>query len=161
MKAIGIVLVTLVLSWMCTQGQEISQEVVSSSGDCFDNSSGQLSWTLGELATETYEADDATLIQGFQQPIYEVATVFENTEYNNLIQVYPVPSSDFITVEFEEIQDVIQIVLYNLQGEIISTKQGESATVTLDLNNLSRSEYILKIMNKEKNLMKSYKIIKH
>ena len=141
--------------------QEISQEVISSSGNYSDGSSGQLSWTLGELATETYGTADVSLTQGFQQPFYEVTAIFENLESNTLIQVYPVPSSDFITVEFEEIQNDMQIILYNLQGEIILRKQAESETITIDLNSLSPSEYILNIINKDKNLIKSYKIVKH
>ncbi len=146
---------------LCISAQEISQEIISSSGGYSDGSSGQLSWTLGDLAIETYSTGDVSLTQGFQQPAYEVTTAFENLEYNFAIQVYPVPSSDFITVEFDEVQNNLEVVLYNLQGEIVLSKKVESKTITLDLNYLSPSEYILKIINKEKSLLKSYKILKH
>jgi len=146
---------------LCISAQEISQEIISSSGNYSDGSSGQLSWTLGDLAIETYSSGDVSLTQGFQQPVYEVMTAFENLEYNFAVQVYPVPSSDFITVEFDEIQNDLEVVLYNLQGEIVLYKKVESETITLDLNNLSPSEYILKIINKENNLLKSCKIVKH
>jgi hypothetical protein len=132
----------------CIYAQEISQEIISSSGDYSDGSSGQLSWTLGDLAIETYSTGDVSLTQGF-------------LEYNLAIQVYPVPTSDFITLEFDEVQNNLEVVLYNLQGEIVLSKNVESETITLDLNNLSPSEYILKILNKENYLLKSYKIIKH
>ena len=146
---------------LCIYAQEISQEIIASSGDYSDGSSGQLSWTLGDLAIETYSSGDLSLTQGFQQPSYEVMTAFENRDYNFVMRVYPVPSSDFITVEFDEIQNDLEVVLYNLQGEIVLIKQVESGTITLDLNNLSPSEYILKILIKENNLIKSYKIVKH
>jgi hypothetical protein len=146
---------------LCISAQEISQEVISSSGYYSEGSSGQLSWTLGDLAVETYSTEEVSLTQGFQQPFYEVTTAFENLECNFLIQVYPVPSSDFITVEFNELQNNLKVILYNLQGEIILIQQVESKTITLDLNNLSPSEYILKILNNENILLKSYKIVKH
>ncbi|UCH14603.1 MAG: T9SS type A sorting domain-containing protein [Bacteroidales bacterium] len=141
--------------------QEISQEIISSSGDYSDGSSGQLSWTLGDLATETYSSGDIKLTQGFQQPTIEVTPTFESRNYNIVMRVYPVPSSDFVTVEFEEIQKDMKVVLFNLQGEVVTSKILESATITLDLNSLSPSEYILKIINKENDLIKSYKIVKH
>lgn len=49
------------------QGQTISPEVIASAGDYFENGNGSLSWTLGELATETYSNGNITLTQGFQQ----------------------------------------------------------------------------------------------
>jgi hypothetical protein len=99
---------------LCIYAQEISQEVISSSGNYTDGSSGQLSWTLGDLAVETCSAGEVSLTQGFQQPFYEVTAAFENLECNILIQVYPVPSSDFITVEFNELQNNLKVILYNL-----------------------------------------------
>jgi len=47
--------------------QTVSPEVISTSGDYFSNASASLSWTLGELATETLTAGNITLTQGFQQ----------------------------------------------------------------------------------------------
>lgn len=49
--------------------QSVSPEVISSAGDYYENSNGSLSWTLGEIATETYTAGNIILTQGFQQPI--------------------------------------------------------------------------------------------
>jgi hypothetical protein len=146
---------------LCISAQEISQEIISTSGDYSDGSSGQLSWTLGDLAVETYSSGDAKLTQGFQQPIYEVMTTFKNLEYDFAIQVYPVPSTDYITVEFDQIQDNLEVILYNLQGEKVLSKKVDSETITIDLNYLSPSEYVLKIVNKENKLIKSYTIVKN
>ncbi len=52
---------------LCT-AQSIERDVVSSSGDYFEGPSASLSWTLGEIATETYTAGNIILTQGFQQP---------------------------------------------------------------------------------------------
>ncbi|MEZ5197256.1 MAG: hypothetical protein R2764_12900 [Bacteroidales bacterium] len=49
--------------------QSVSPEVVASSGDYYEGTNGSLSWTLGEIATETYSAGGVILTQGFQQPI--------------------------------------------------------------------------------------------
>jgi hypothetical protein len=48
--------------------QSIERDVVASSGDYYESGGISLSWTLGEIATETYISGDNILTQGFQQP---------------------------------------------------------------------------------------------
>jgi len=50
-------------------GQSLSPVVLAASGEYDENAAASLSWTLGEVATETYTAGDNILTQGFQQPI--------------------------------------------------------------------------------------------
>jgi hypothetical protein len=52
-----------------TQAQSLSPTVISSSGDYFTGTGGSLSWTLGEIATETLINGGNILMQGFQQPV--------------------------------------------------------------------------------------------
>jgi len=51
---------------LCT-AQSIERDVVAGSGDYFEGTNSLLSWTLGEIATETYSAGNIILTQGFQQ----------------------------------------------------------------------------------------------
>lgn len=52
-----------------TQAQSLSPTVVSSSGGYFTGAGTSLSWTLGEIATETFGNGNNILTQGFQQPV--------------------------------------------------------------------------------------------
>ena len=47
--------------------QSIERDVVAGSGDYFEGTNVSLSWTLGEIATETYSDGNIILTQGFQQ----------------------------------------------------------------------------------------------
>ena len=49
--------------------QSLSPAVISAAGDYSTGASASLSWTLGELATETLNNGSYILTQGFQQPI--------------------------------------------------------------------------------------------
>ncbi|MCB2218849.1 MAG: hypothetical protein KQI35_00535 [Bacteroidetes bacterium] len=49
--------------------QTVSPQVIATSGDYFEGTGVSLSWTLGELVTETFAAGDIILTQGFQQPL--------------------------------------------------------------------------------------------
>ncbi len=68
MKKVIISLVTILIPLLIA-AQSVSPEVISSSGDYFEGPNASLSWTLGEIATETYTAGNIILTQGFQQPI--------------------------------------------------------------------------------------------
>ncbi len=51
------------------QAQSLSPAVISTAGDYSTGSGVSLSWTLGEIATETYDNGSYILTQGFQQPL--------------------------------------------------------------------------------------------
>ena len=141
--------------------QEISQDVIASSGDYYEGTSARLSWTLGELVIETHSSGEVTLTQGFHQPAFEISSVFENSAGNFAMQVYPVQSSGFIMVEFEEIHQNLQVELYNLEGQMVLSRLMDSEKITLDLTNLLPSEYILKIFDTGNDLLRTYKIVKY
>jgi hypothetical protein len=50
-------------------GQSISPSVIASAGNYYEGTTASVSWTLGEIATETYTSGNVILTQGFQQPI--------------------------------------------------------------------------------------------
>lgn len=63
----GIILIILFASTILCSAQSIERDVVASSGDYFEGANISLSWTLGEIATETYSSGNIILTQGFQQ----------------------------------------------------------------------------------------------
>lgn len=68
MKRISVLFFAVITS-LTLSAQSVSPDVIASSGDYFEGSNVSLSWTLGELAVETYTAGNFVLTQGFQQPI--------------------------------------------------------------------------------------------
>jgi len=53
----------------CAKSQSLSPSVIASSGGYSTGTSASLSWTLGEIATETISNGGYILTQGFQQPV--------------------------------------------------------------------------------------------
>jgi len=49
--------------------QSLTPEVIVTSGDYFSETNASISWTLGEIATETFISGNTILTQGFQQPV--------------------------------------------------------------------------------------------
>jgi hypothetical protein len=61
-------LLNLALIFQCLSAQTLSPVVLESSGNYYESTNVSLSWTLGEIATETYTSGNIILTQGFQQP---------------------------------------------------------------------------------------------
>jgi hypothetical protein len=64
---------SVLLAIYCSvQAQSLSPTVIATAGDYSTASGVSLSWTLGEIATETYTNGGYYLTQGFQQPVEAV-----------------------------------------------------------------------------------------
>ncbi len=63
-----LLLVVLFTTSIFVNSQSIDRDVLASSGDNFEGPSNSISWTLGEMATETLTGGNFIITQGFQQP---------------------------------------------------------------------------------------------
>lgn len=115
---IQILLIVLIVGTIICTAQSIERDVIASSGDYFEGDNISLSWTLGEISTETYSNGSNILTQGFQQPditlrIFVDLTAFlegsfngsnMNTDLNSLSdfplsQPYNQPPWDYLGTE--------------------------------------------------------------
>ena len=146
MKTFSSIWVGLVISF-ATAAQSLTPSVTASSGDFFSSSSGSLSWTLGEVMTETYPQSIGYLTQGFQQPLSILVTGITN-EKN--IFVYPNPAREYLNVNLAEPGDY-RIELYDLQGVRVldaEVKVGiEGATQRYSMQDFRVAMYLLRVTN--------------
>ena len=82
------------------KAQEIQQSLLSTSGDFFKNESYSISWSLGEIAIETFTQTNTILTQGFQQSKLTTTGIKENTIDESQITIYPNPASNRISVNY-------------------------------------------------------------
>jgi hypothetical protein len=90
--------------------QQLTPAVIVNSGDYFENTNRSFSWSLGELAIETFSANSLILTQGFQQPLIKVTSIKDFHEEGITISVYPNPTTAFIHVEIKN-QDGRNIII--------------------------------------------------
>jgi hypothetical protein len=143
--------------------QSISSSVVATAGGYSTAGGLSLSWTLGELATETLTSTNLILTQGFQQGYYEITSIDDPLSKLIDLKVFPNPAVDYINILIEDV-DVknVKIELYNLEGKLIYNEQWENSGSAhqLQLNNFSSSQYILRIIDEQNGKVNSFKIIK-
>ncbi|MBA3899779.1 MAG: gliding motility-associated C-terminal domain-containing protein [Bacteroidetes bacterium] len=76
MKNLFLVLI-LIVSAITGRAQSLAPTVIATSGDYFESPSLSVSWTIGELMSETYTSTDHFLTQGFHQPSPRIPFVNE------------------------------------------------------------------------------------
>ncbi|MDX2362577.1 MAG: T9SS type A sorting domain-containing protein [Crocinitomicaceae bacterium] len=74
------------------------------------------------------------------------ATIDEQLETSDLISVYPVPSSNEITIEYTSSELITKVEIINVSGELIATHEFQnSSKVKIDLSKFSSGYYVLNV----------------
>ncbi|MEP7322520.1 MAG: T9SS type A sorting domain-containing protein [Saprospiraceae bacterium] len=99
MKTIRICLLILIVWPIKSPAQSLSPFVTSPSGGFYSNSSGMLSYTIGEMsAVITYSASGKMLTQGFQQT-WDISTaITEHPLIHFSFGIYPNPAQRFFNL---------------------------------------------------------------
>lgn len=144
-------------------GQSISSSVIATAGGSSEAGGINLSWTMGELAIETFSTDNLVLTQGFQQGYYEITSIDDPLTKLIDLQIYPNPAIDFINILIEN-HDAksIKIELYSIDGKLVTNEQWENtgSPYQFKLNRFSSNQYILKVIDLDNGISNSFKIIK-
>ena len=134
-------------------------EVISSAGNHFNNSSGSISFTIGECIISTANSATLILTQGFQQPILVfVDPTSINKALDFEISVFPNPVQEQVTLEVD-VPHGLHYILFNINGVMIERNQLLSKETEIDFSQLDPSTYILKVF-KSPEESRTFKIIK-
>lgn len=146
---------------LSTRGQSLSPEIISTAGESESSADIALSWTIGEVVTTTYSADDLILTQGFHQSEVVVVPIGEQTIEGLSLDVYPNPASQRLMIERQgSDKETMLLEIYNMEGVKVLTEKlmkGDKRKI-LNINDLPSATYILRMT--QDNKFRSFKIIK-
>jgi hypothetical protein len=152
-------LFTLLLSFWCIGAFAQLHEVVASSGASFQNSSGYISFTIGECITSTLVSTQTILTQGFQQGFPKASGVPVVNRPEIEISVFPNPVSDLLILQVGDPQG-LHYMLFDVVGGLIDQGPVLDGRTEIDFTALAPSVYVLRVTdNKEK--VKLFQIVKH
>ena len=140
-----------------------AQEVVSSDGNFIAGSGGSLSWTLGEMITETFENQPFYLTQGFQQSNFGDAGSSSVILQEN-ISIGPNPFTSFLRVSGKDLNSTFTLNIHDSQSRLVLETEVSfhvvNETIILPLPNLSDGLYILSMKKVNCNELFHKRIIK-
>ncbi len=124
----------------------MAQEVVSSGGESYTNSSGQIDYTIGETIIETISDSANQLTQGFHQPVIQVTEIGDQSSDIGMI-VYPNPTNGSLTIQMNELPNGLKYLLFDATGKLVMSDQVRQSRSTIDMNVFASGQYVLKFSN--------------
>ena len=157
MKTLSILSAFLTVS-ICTMAQSVDPSVIATAGNYVETSNVAMSYTVGQTVTATL-TNGGILTQGFQQDSYTIVEIPEQSSKEFSVTIYPVPTTDEITVEFNNnFQGNAKIAIIDELGRTLSEQNVNTSRSKVSLNGLSESYYFLKVSYQ--GAYKTYKIQK-
>ena len=134
-----------------------SQEIISTQGDSYADSSAAIDFTIGEVVTFTGTSSENNLTQGFHQTNWSFVNIEDHAPSYEAI-IYPNPTEDFLNIKASLYEDV-SYVLYDEMGKLILQGRLLSEQTALEVSPLATGRYSLVLSNSKENL-KTFNIIK-
>jgi hypothetical protein len=141
--------------------QTLFPEVFSCFGGYGENSTVQLTWTVGEPLFTTVENSNNILTQGFNQTLIVEEIISELNEIPGcLFKVFPNPTSDVINVSIKmEEQKELMLLLLDINGKTVFTGKYSNTIERIDVTGFAAGVYLLKVTD-GKNSFKLFKVQK-
>lgn len=160
-------LLILVLSLITTAvafGQDVSKQIIGSTGTLLTNETNTINFTVGESVVGLIESNE-TIHQGFWSSTTndETLSITKPSPIINGITYYPNPVINDLTINFKaETSGDFNVVLYDILGREVYGKTLNSKMKTHEINmaSLSNGTYVMRISSHKNSYNKSIKIIK-
>ena len=153
---------TLVAFLLCTTHFMYCQATIPASGGEATGTTGSASYTVGQLITTTTINSNGSVSAGVQQA-FEISVTLgiEDTTINLTFAAYPNPTVDVLHLSISNFnQENLSYSLFNVQGQLLATKQVNNTTTTIGMQSYAPAVYFLKVTSNNQEL-KTFKIIKN
>lgn len=162
MKHKRLKLSTLLLLGLSLTGLQ-AQEVIPATGGNASGSGGSVSYSVGQVSTQTQTGTNGSVAQGVQQP-YEifVVTAIEQAKGINLsVTAYPNPVTDYLTLSIDK-SDIsnLSYQLYDMNGKLLQSEKITGNQTRIVMSKLVPASYFVKVNQRNKEV-KMFKIIKN
>jgi Secretion system C-terminal sorting domain len=139
-----------------------AQRSVHIAGGEIKNTTGSISYSVGQVNYINTRDNKNTLTQGVQQP-YEISIISDvdnlNKQFN--ISLFPNPTLNTITVTINETDaSDFKSQLFDINGKLLLQKESMESKSDMDMTTMAAGTYFLKIENKYHST-NSFKIIKN
>ena len=134
-----------------------AQEVVSTQGDSYSNTSANINFTIGEVVINTGTNGTNELTQGFHQTNWNFVGM-EDYSPGFEASVFPNPTSEVLNIRTSSFENV-RYTLYNAQGKLLIQEILFAEQTPIQVGQLAPGSYSIILNNQTQNL-KTFKLIK-
>ncbi len=141
--------------------QCIEPSALASSSGFGEGKGGSLSWTVGQLVSETRTYEGGTITEGVQQPLFNILLIHETPTPLSML-LFPNPVHENLLVSLRGAEDDIILILYNILGTPVSRhmlSRGDSM-LRIPVAQLAEGMYLIAAFSPKGERLEVYKFIK-
>ena len=126
-----------------------AQNTITTTGSDFSGDNISISYTIGQLKVNTIDNVNSTpLILDFLQGVQYGFDVYDCRDYNSIsFSIYPNPTSSFVNISFEKLEDPITLRVFDIRGRLINENIFSEKITQFDMSNYSNGIYFLSFYN--------------
>jgi hypothetical protein len=151
----------LIVSTLFTSVFCFGQSSVNVSGGSVSNTSGSISYSIGQVAYQSVSNTSGSVSQGVQHA-FEISTLSLNeNKFNFTLNAFPNPTTENLNLRVGNYkQEKLAYKLIDLEGKVISEASMLSEETTIDMKQLPVATYFVEVNNEGKKVQ-TFKIIKN
>jgi len=146
----------LIIFGLCSAALHAQQQVIATSGNAVQSTSGSISWTIGEPVVATLTKSNKVLNQGFQQSSLNLKAANPDLELE--INIWPNPTSNWVTLSVENPEQMLY-QLFDLNGKLLQSNTLSDKSTDIDFSGFTSGTYQVKLVQGKKEL-KTITVIK-
>jgi len=127
--------------------QELTPEVIGSSGGNTEIGSYNYSWTVGEAVIQSFDNPGAIVLQGFHQPDYYLDVKTPDIVPASIVTIYPNPVASVLNISLAKDGMTYLLECLDISGNYIFSKNIDHDNSQVSVRPLPQGIYIIKIRN--------------
>ena len=137
-----------------------AQSAIVPIGGDMEGSGVTVSYTIGQIAVQSYGEGSTRIFEGVQQP-YEIQTIgIDNYPGITLnAMVYPNPTLGNIQLTMNNVQLKGEVRVFDSNGKYLFSKKIEGETTVIPMSNLAAGTYFVNVLDGTQ-VLKSFKVVK-
>ena len=137
-----------------------AQSAIVPIGGDMEGSGVTISYTIGQIAVQSYGEGGTTISEGVQQP-YEIQTIgIDNYPGITLnAMVYPNPTLGNVQLTMNNVQFEGEVKVFDSNGKYLFSKKIEGETTVIPMFDLATGTYFVNVLNGTQ-VLKSFKVVK-
>ena len=146
--------------WVMAMQNTNAQSAIVPIGGDMEGSGVTVSYTIGQIAVQSYGEGSTRISEGVQQP-YEIQTIGIDN-YPGVIlnaMVYPNPTFGNVQLTMNNVQFEGEVKVFDTNGKLLFAKKIEGITTEIPMSDLATGTYFVNVVS-EKQILKTFKVVK-
>ena len=129
-------------------------------GGTATGSGGTVTYTVGQIAVQTYSNGTFTISEGVQQP-YEIQTIgidnYPGITLNAMVYPNPTVGNVQLTINNEQLEGEVKV--FDMNGKFLFSKRIERQNIEIPMSDLAAGTYFVNVLDGTQ-VLKTFKVVK-